>query len=300
LSALQHSSGDLTADRRASYAEGLARDGDKAGAADLMAQALELVPDWTAGWSLLARYAQDAGDRDAAIAAWQEVADRDAAGVFGAPLALAALGIGSPVAAPRYVAALFDDYAARFETALVGSLRYKTPDMLVDALVASGFAQARLTYDLGCGTGLMGVALGARAGRLEGVDLSPRMLAEARGKGLYARLSEGDLVAFLSEAPGAADLIVAADVFNYVGPLDPVLAAAAARLAPGGRLAFSLERHDGPEPLIVGESLRFAHQTAAAEAAVSRAGLTLLSRTDCVLREDRGQPVAGVLLIATL
>ena len=63
----QLSSGDLIADRRAEYAHMLADSGDHAGAADLMSQALELVPDWAAGWFRLADYQEKSGRKEAAV-----------------------------------------------------------------------------------------------------------------------------------------------------------------------------------------------------------------------------------------
>ena len=290
-------SGDLVADRRAAYAEALARSGDLAAAAELMAQALEIAPGWVAGRSLYARYLADSGARAAAIAEWQLVADTDSAGIFGAKLALAALGAAEPEPDPRYVAALFDDYAPRFETALRDKLRYRTPEALVEALQATGFSGAMRTLDLGCGTGLMGVALGGLAGTLEGVDLSGRMLAEARAKGIYARLVEDNLLAFLGAEETPADLIVAADVLNYLGPLGPVFAAVRPKLAQGGRFAFSLEAHDGAEELVVGDSLRFRHNGAAARALAHQAGFRVLHFAETVLREDRGVPVRGALVV---
>ena len=71
----------------------------------------------------------------------------------------------------------------------------------------------------------MGLALGARVATLTGVDIAPAMLALARRKGVYARLVESGIDAFLAAEPAdSADLCVAADVFIYVGALDPVLA----------------------------------------------------------------------------
>ena len=51
-------SGDITADRRAQYANMLSENGDHAAAADLMSQALELVPNWAAGWFQLGDIAE--------------------------------------------------------------------------------------------------------------------------------------------------------------------------------------------------------------------------------------------------
>ncbi|TJV01793.1 MAG: SAM-dependent methyltransferase, partial [Mesorhizobium sp.] len=47
---LQASSGYLTADRRADFAEMLLASGEPAQAAELLLGALELAPQWAAGW----------------------------------------------------------------------------------------------------------------------------------------------------------------------------------------------------------------------------------------------------------
>lgn len=298
---LQLSSGNLVADRRAGYAAALAEDKDFAAAAELMEQALELVPGWSAGWCLLGDYRNEAGNAAGAIAAYRELAARDADGVFGAPLKLAALG-----AAPTpdrtdvpYVATLFDDYAARFETALDG-LGYVAPAQLGDLIGAARVGQAPVAraLDLGCGTGLMGARLRKHAQRLDGIDLSAGMIAEAVRKGIYDRLEQVELMAFLGGGDEPYDLMAAADVLNYCGALPPIMAAAAARLAPGGLIAFTLERHDGEEPLVLQSSLRYAHSEAAARAAVVEAGLMLRTLVAAPLRQDRGQPVWGLLVLA--
>ena len=54
--------------------------------------------------------------------------------------------------------------------------------------------------DLGCGTGLVAVVLSdLPIAPLTGVDASPRMLASAAAKQLYADLLEADLMQFLAE-----------------------------------------------------------------------------------------------------
>lgn len=59
----QFSSGDVIADRRADYARMLAESGDYPAAAELMEQALELAPRWTAGWFRFGEYHEKAGKR---------------------------------------------------------------------------------------------------------------------------------------------------------------------------------------------------------------------------------------------
>ncbi len=104
--------------------------------------------------------------------------------VFGAGLKLSILGDRAQPATPpvAYVEQLFDDYADRFETALVEKLDYKVPGRLAALIEAKGRAHYAHAIDLGCGTGLMGVELRARVDHLEGYDLSANMLAKAEDK----------------------------------------------------------------------------------------------------------------------
>ena len=50
MSASSLSSGDLLADRRYAYAMAAAKEADHEAAADLLAQTLEIVPDWAPPW----------------------------------------------------------------------------------------------------------------------------------------------------------------------------------------------------------------------------------------------------------
>ena len=77
------SSGDLTADRRADYARMLGEGGDPGAAAELMEQALDLVPGWAAGWFRLGEYRQKAGLAGAADA-YRRALECDAQDIFGA------------------------------------------------------------------------------------------------------------------------------------------------------------------------------------------------------------------------
>jgi len=296
---LQLSSGDLVADRRASYAALLADEGDHAAAAELIEQALELVPGWAAGWCLLGDYRAEAGNCAGAVAAWRELARLDMAGLFGAALKLAAHGAAPTPqgTAIGYVEGLFDDYAGRFDAELVQGLGYTAPARLATMVEAELGGQVAHALDLGCGTGLMGERLRNHALLLEGVDLSGAMLEEAGRKGLYDRLGKAELTAYLVAHPGNIDLITAADVLNYCGALAPIFAAVQARLAPGGLFAATLELHEGPEPLVLRSSLRYAHSAAAVRSAAADAGLDIVALETAALRHDRGESVVGLLVV---
>lgn len=282
----------------------LAEGGELSAAADLMAQALEIVPDWAAGWDLLGGYAERASDIAGAISAWRHLEALDDEGIFGARLKLAAHGASSAAdgTSVSYVEALFDQYAPQFEQALVDRLGYRVPEML-DELVSQemtrlGIERFARALDLGCGTGLMGHHLRAKSAHLEGIDVSAAMIAETARKGIYDILQKAELVAALAARRADADLVTAADVFIYCGALPPVLAALVPALRPGGLVAFSLEAHDGPEPLFLRPSLRYAHGVEATRDALVVAGLEVLRFETAVLRLDRGVPINGMLILA--
>lgn len=298
------SSGDLVADRRYDYATALAESGDHAAAAELIEQALDLVPGWAAGWFALGGAREKAGDPAGARAAFAEALRLDPADPFGAGLHIARLdGAHPPAPPPAYVRGLFDAYADDFEAALVGSLEYRAPGHLAAAIEAAAPGRRfRSALDLGCGTGLMARAIADRCARIDGVDLSDRMVSIARRTGLYGAVETGDVTAALdARAPASLDLAVAADVFCYLGDLEPVVAAAARALAPGGILAFSLERaaEDERAPWVLRDSLRFAHTRNYIASLPLRHGFNHTELEVLNLRRDRGNPIAGILSVFT-
>jgi predicted TPR repeat methyltransferase len=303
---LFQSSGDLIADRRFAIAQELLARDDLAGAADLLAQAIEAAPRFVSAWFALGELHEKLGSHDQAIAAFQQVCALDAEDRLGAGLHLVRLGALAPGDMPSaYVRTLFDQYAPRFDAALTEGLGYRGPAVLRDAIAAACTAVGRplrfaAALDLGCGTGLAGAALRPLVDELTGVDLSERMVALAREKKSYDRLETGDLVAFLhaeARAQRRYDLIVAADVFAYLSWLPPVVVAAASVLAPGGLIAFTVETHPGDD-VILGEKLRYAHGAAHVRAAIAGAGLTLVALTAASTRSEAGVPVPGLVVVA--
>ena len=294
------SSGDLIADRRYDLARGYAADGDLAAAADLFTQAVELAPGFASAWFALGETRAALGDRDGARAAFERARAADPQDRHGAALHLARLGAADPatVALHGYVRTLFDQYAPRFDRALE-DLKYAAPALLRDTVTRHG-ARFGSTLDLGCGTGLAGAAFRPHVDWLVGVDLSPKMIEEARKKSLYDRLAVGDIAQYLAEQraqPADFHLVIAADVFAYVADVAETCRAVADVLAPGGLFGFTVETHAG-DGAIVGPKMRYAHSADFVRAAIAEAGLTLLELNAASSRMENRVPVPGLLVLA--
>lgn len=305
----QFSSGDVIADRRADYARMLAENGEHEAAVELMEQALELVPDWPAGLVRLADYAEKANQPEKAVPALQRVLELDPQDIFGARLKLALLGAEEVPDQPpsRYVEALFDDYADRFDTALVERLDYTVPAKLARLIADHDDRRFEVAIDLGCGTGLFGAEIRDRVTRLEGFDLSVNMLAKAGEKGLYDLLAKADLSLdpaqsglFDEDLPQhRADLVSAADVLMYLGDLANAFALAACLAGAGALFAFSVEDAGEGDGYLLAPSLRYAHTEQHVRQRLAENGFEVLTLTRTTIRMDGGKPVFGILFLAS-
>ncbi|MGC2809770.1 MAG: methyltransferase domain-containing protein, partial [Bradyrhizobium sp.] len=204
------SSGDLVADRRFEFACDLQLKGDLVAAADLLEQAVELAPNFPSAWFTLGKIRHQLGQRDRAIAAFRQAVGTDAQDRHGAGLHLMRLGAEPLGAMPQaYVQVLFDQYAPRFEAALVDDLGYRGPVLLFRAVLSVRAAARKPAFfkcaiDLGCGTGLAAAAFAREVDRFVGIDLSPRMIERARATGLYAELEVAEMAAGLRGRPDAS------------------------------------------------------------------------------------------------
>src|ERR1700676_2592623 len=132
------SSGDLVADRRFDFARDLQLKGDLVAAADLLLQATELAPGFASAWFTLGGIREQLGEREAAISAFRKARVADPEDRHGASLRLTLLGAEPLSAMPRaYVRALFDQYAPKFDAALLNDLGYRGPALLFKAVLAA-------------------------------------------------------------------------------------------------------------------------------------------------------------------
>jgi predicted TPR repeat methyltransferase len=298
------SSGDLIVDRRYKWALDHAARGDLAGAADILVQTVELAPRFATAWFALGAIRDRLDDRNGAIAAFAQARDADPEDYHGARLQLARLGAGdaTPAMTETYVRRLFDQYAGRYDTALIERLNYRGPALLHEAVVGAAGRTMRFSsvLDLGCGTGLGGAAFRTLADWLVGVDLSPAMTTQAAAKGLYDRLTTASIASFLTDeiaGGGRYHLVLAADVFVYINDIGPLIADAARVLAPDGLLAFTVESHDGSGVKLL-PTLRYAHSEEYVHGALGAAGLTPVHIVKASVRSENGVPVDSLVVVA--
>jgi len=298
------SSGDLVADRRFEFARDLQLRGDLAGAADLLQQATGLAPHFASAWFSLGEIRRELGEHDAAIAAFRQARRSDPDDRHGASVWLMRLGAEELSAMPpAYVRALFDQYAPKFEAALIDGLDYRGPSLLFKAVLAARHAARKPAFfkraiDLGCGTGLVASAFASEVDHFVGLDLSPRMIEKARSGGLYAELEVADMLEGLRSRPhSSADIILAADAMVYVADLGPVLKEAGRVLVAGGLLAFTAETYDG-DGVTISEGLRYAHGAPCVRAALQAAGLGLMALEKKSARTEDNMPVPGLVVVA--
>ncbi|TAK48514.1 MAG: methyltransferase domain-containing protein [Xanthobacteraceae bacterium] len=298
------SSGDLVADRRYAYARDFLARGDLAAAADVLEQALERAPDFAAAWFALGELREQRGDAAGAIAAFRRAREADPDDRLGAALHLMRLDAEALDAMPpAYVRAVFDQYAPRFDQALVEGLAYRGPQLLHAAVLAARARQGRAArfahaLDLGCGTGLAARAFAGEVDRWTGVDLSPGMVAQARASGLYAGLHVGDMLALLRDrAEASADLVIAADAVVYLPDHAALWREAARVLAHDGVLAFTVESHGG-DGVVLGAKLRYAHGAAIVRRWLDEAGFAAVELSPASTRNEAGIAVPGLVVTA--
>lgn len=215
-------------------------------------------------------------------------------------LVAALKGMTTSRAPAAYVRETFDAYAEQFDTHLVDTLAYRTPELLASLLPDTN--QHLSILDLGCGTGLMGAALHTRKKRLVGLDLSPRMIEKARTRALYDELIVTDLLDWLASEPlEKFDLVVAADVLNYIGDLNPLFSCVHKIMTPTGLLLFSIESADDNTTLYkLGTNGRYQHVPEQLAKLATGNRFRIVKQASTVLRKEMEQDVPGELFLLEL
>lgn len=209
---------------------------------------------------------------------------------------IAAMGdAAAPDRAPDdYVRDLFDRYAPRFEEDLVGRLGYKTPELIQERLTQWMPKRWMCALDMGCGTGLWGKLARPHCEKLVALDISPKMIERAADLGIYDELHCDEIVKYLSPLQAKYDLVVAADVFVYIGNLADVFASTRQAMMDDGVFAFSVELLDAPADApgyAILPSGRYAHVDAYVRDLAASQGFSVLDHFEGSGRQEHDKPV---------
>lgn len=214
-------------------------------------------------------------------------------------------GEAVPAPPPQHIAGLFDSFADTFETTLVEKLDYKSPQHLF-ALMEKDLAALQQKHghlqavDLGAGTGLFGKLLRPYVAQNVAVDLSQKMLDKAVAQNIYDRVILDDVHAALATfSDGSLHAVTAADVFVYLGDLEPVTALAAQKLLSGGLFAFTTEAMSADEapPYVLRDTGRYAHRKSYLVELAARHGFKLSVCDTAFLRQNKGKPLDGFYIV---
>jgi predicted TPR repeat methyltransferase len=201
-----------------------------------------------------------------------------------------------------YVVNLYANFADKFDNLLVDKLSYETPTILrelVDSTDVVNNKKWSSAADLGCGTGLSGLAFRNCVDKLLGVDLSPEMIGKARERDCYETLVVGDVASILGNE-NEFDLVFACDVFVYIGDLTEVFTAVKWALTPDGVFAFStehLEDEGVKHPYVLHSCARFAHKRSYIESLATDNGFDIVKLQICPIRKNGGKDVSGLLAV---
>ena len=232
----------------------------------------------------------EAGEPDKALEAFDHLEeDEETAPKIAQARAMKAL----PRSDAGYVRHLFDQFATDYDQRMIGQLGYAAPRILRELtdMVMAG-RDCLTILDLGCGTGLTGAAFEDLADRLDGIDLSPEMIAKARARNLYDHLAVADIETALGLGAADYDLILAADTLVYLGDLAPVFSSAHRRLKPDGFFVFTTESKPG-EGFELGPKRRWRHSEAYLRDLAAASGFEVVGLVTCAPRHEANVPVEG-------
>jgi len=138
---------------------------------------------------------------------------------------------------------LFSKRASEFDHRRLSHEYYRSPGLIgleVSAISERHGKPAR-ALDVGCGTGLVGMAVSAHCGELVGIDLSAEMLVQAEQKEVYSRLVHGDFLRQDALVEPGFQLVTAAGITECVYDLEGFFGRCRTLLVEGGHLVFAFE-----------------------------------------------------------
>jgi predicted TPR repeat methyltransferase len=253
-------------------------------------RALRLDPDCADARFLIGCAWLEAGEAERALEAFSVLDPGQTPGLAACIAQAEAMRV-QPRSDAGYVRHLFDQFSKDYDERMLQQLAYRAPQTLRELaqFVIPGRTGLDI-LDLGCGTGLSGAAFKDRAGRLDGIDLSPEMIEKARARGVYDGLAIGDIESGFGTA--CYDLVLAADTLVYLGDLEATMKVVAQALRADGFFLFTVESKTG-EGFELGPKRRWRHSEGYLRALAARHGFDVAGFMTCVPRTEAHVAVNG-------
>ncbi len=208
------------------------------------------------------------------------------------------LGNDVQSAPEEYIKNLFNKYAQNFENHLLNKLGYTSPSFFKETLNDLGLTNKKFNtaIDLGCGTGLVGAEFRNMVDVLIGIDLSEKMIRQAKEKNVYDELIVSDLVNGLKTLKTNFDLFISADVFAYIGDLASLFDSVKKHANNESLFIFSTEDMSG-DGFFLQQTGRFAHSKNYILSTASHFGFKLEYFEQYSLRKNKGEWLVGGIYI---
>jgi predicted TPR repeat methyltransferase len=266
----------------------------------------DVEPSRTAAYWELAYSREMTSDKIGAERAYRMCLEKHPNHGMAKHLLAAMLGTTTDRAPDDYVRDLFDDYADSFEQDLLNDLKYVVPDLigkelkkLTEPLNRQEIRCFPSALDLGCGTGLVSEAIRGVVTKIDGVDLSEKMVKVAVEHQRYDNIYLNEMTAFLLDKTVGKpkyDLIVCGDALVYLGDLSSVFKGVSKRLSGKGVFCFSVEKLRSGS-FILCPTGRYAHSDGYIRDLSRNFGFELLAARDIVPRMDGALKILGRLYL---
>ena len=136
----------------------------------------------------------------------------------------------------------YDSWSSSYDTDFAVRSGYIYPEELAQRFFACADPEDDPILDIGCGTGLVGLAFAGRGKTVDGIDISTGMLAEAGRTGAYRDLIEADLTDPSTIPARRYGGLVSCGTFT-IGHLGPLAFESAFQLArPGALCAIGINQ----------------------------------------------------------
>lgn len=259
---------------------------------------LEKEPFHQSALNNIAYISQKTGSTDLAVFYYRRLLEVNPGHTSADHMLAALTGKIRSTAPLSYVRDVFNSYSTHYEESLIDKLGYVLPEQLVKIIKFSSEKQFfNRLLDLGCGTGLIGEAFKDLITTIHGLDLSSSMIEIAHNKEIYDQLITGDIHAALGDFEKTSyDLLIAADVFTYVGEIKNILNISHKLGTPDCLFYFSVEDLTGGQTdMVLRESGRFAHSRRYIQQTADATGWYIFHDETIDLRRERGKWIRGAV-----